>query len=236
MTAGNARRTIAAGVIGNVLEWYDFAVYGYFAAAIGRAFFPREDSVAQVLAAFGVFAIGFLMRPIGGAIIGHIGDRHGRRTALTVSVVAMAVPTFLVGVLPDYHVLGIAAPILLILLRMVQGLSVGGEYTTSLVFIIEHSRAERRGAPGPARSAVKPRGYEDFSFRAPCAIPRGEQEPVTQASAGTRIRAGLIVPSRRSAAPPASGRRARAVGQRDQATKPTATGAQPKEESHAVRS
>lgn len=148
MNAGNARKTIAAGVIGNVLEWYDFAVYGYFAAAIGRAFFPREDEVAQVLAAFGVFAIGFLTRPIGGAFIGHIGDRHGRRTALTVSVVAMAVPTFLVGVLPDYHVLGIAAPILLIMLRMVQGLSVGGEYTTSLVFIIEHSPAERRGIIG----------------------------------------------------------------------------------------
>ena len=75
MAVGNTRRVIAAGAIGNVLEWYDFAVYGYFAAAIGRAFFPQEDKVAQVLAAFGIFAVGFLMRPVGGALIGYIGDR-----------------------------------------------------------------------------------------------------------------------------------------------------------------
>jgi MHS family proline/betaine transporter-like MFS transporter len=139
---------IAAGAIGNVLEWYDFAVYGYFAASIGRAFFPSEDPVAQVLAAFGIFAVGFLMRPVGGAVIGTIGDRLGRRAALTVSVAAMAIPTFLVGVLPDYHAIGIAAPILLTVLRMVQGLSVGGEYTTSIIFIIEHAPANRRGLIG----------------------------------------------------------------------------------------
>ena len=100
MAAGTTPRIIAAGAIGNVLEWYDFAVYGYFAAAIGRAFFPSEDKVAQVLAAFGIFAVGFLMRPVGGAVIGYIGDRFGRRAALTFSVAAMAIPTFLVGVLP----------------------------------------------------------------------------------------------------------------------------------------
>ena len=144
----NARGVIAAGAIGNVLEWYDFAVYGYFAAAIGRAFFPSEDPVAQVLAAFGIFAVGFLMRPVGGAVIGTIGDKLGRRAALTVSVAAMAIPTFLVGVLPDYQAIGIAAPILLTALRMVQGLSVGGEYTTSIIFIIEHAPANRRGLVG----------------------------------------------------------------------------------------
>ncbi|WP_289295049.1 MFS transporter [uncultured Reyranella sp.] len=148
MERGNTRKVIAAGAIGNVLEWYDFAVYGYFAAAIGRAFFPSEDPVAQVLAAFGIFAVGFLMRPIGGAVIGVIGDRLGRRAALTFSVAAMAIPTFLVGVLPDYHTLGIAAPILLTLLRMVQGLSVGGEYTTSIIFIIEQSPPNRRALVG----------------------------------------------------------------------------------------
>jgi MHS family proline/betaine transporter-like MFS transporter len=148
MKQGNTRRVIAAGAIGNVLEWYDFAVYGYFAASIGRAFFPSEDPVAQVLAAFGIFAVGFLMRPIGGAVIGAIGDRLGRRAALTFSVAAMAIPTFLVGVLPDYQTLGIAAPILLTLLRMVQGLSVGGEYTTSIIFIIEQSPPNRRGLVG----------------------------------------------------------------------------------------
>lgn len=148
MEPGNTRRIIAAGAIGNVLEWYDFAVYGYFAAAIGRAFFPKEDDVAQILAAFGIFAVGFLMRPVGGAVIGAIGDRLGRRAALTFSVAAMAIPTFLVGVLPDYHVLGVAAPILLTLLRMAQGLSVGGEYTTSIIFIIERAPANRRALVG----------------------------------------------------------------------------------------
>ena len=144
----DTRRVILAGAIGNVLEWYDFAVYGYFAAAIGRAFFPREDPVAQVLAAFGIFAVGFLMRPVGGALLGHIGDKLGRRTALTISVAAMAIPTFLVGVLPGYAVLGVAAPFLLTVLRMIQGLSVGGEYTTSVVFMVEHAPPGRRGMIG----------------------------------------------------------------------------------------
>jgi MHS family proline/betaine transporter-like MFS transporter len=145
MATPSASRIIAAGAIGNVLEWYDFAVYGYFAAAIGRTFFPSEDPVAQVLAAFGIFAVGFLMRPVGGAVIGHIGDRLGRRAALTFSVAAMAIPTFLVGVLPGYHTLGLAAPILLTLLRMIQGLSVGGEYTTSIVFMVEQAKPGQRG-------------------------------------------------------------------------------------------
>ena len=148
MAVGNTRRVIAAGAIGNVLEWYDFSVYGYFAASIGRAFFPKDDPVAQVLAAFGIFAVGFLMRPVGGALIGYIGDRYGRRAALTFSVAAMAIPTFLVGVLPGYHTLGVVAPILLTLLRMIQGLSVGGEYTTSIVFMVEHAPPDRRGVIG----------------------------------------------------------------------------------------
>lgn len=142
------RRVIGAGMIGNILEWYDFAIYGYFAAAIGRQFFPQEDAVAQLLSAFGVFALGYLMRPIGGAIIGHIGDRFGRRSALTVSVASMAVPTFLIGLLPGYATLGIWAPVALTLLRMVQGLSVGGEYTGSMVFLVEHAPKERRGLMG----------------------------------------------------------------------------------------
>jgi MHS family proline/betaine transporter-like MFS transporter len=144
----DTRRVVAAGAIGNVLEWYDFAIYGYFAASIGRTFFPREDAVAQILSAFGIFAVGYLMRPIGGALIGQIGDKVGRRTALTFSVVAMAIPTFLVGVLPGHEVLGVMAPVLLTALRMIQGLSVGGEYTTSMVFMVEHAPAGRRGLIG----------------------------------------------------------------------------------------
>src|SRR6185369_8438373 len=130
----------------------DFAIYGYFAAAIGRHFFPHQDPVAQLLSAFGVFAVGYLMRPVGGALIGHIGDRFGRRAALTFSVTAMAVPTFLIGLLPGYATLGVAAPIALTVLRMVQGLSVGGEYTSSMVFLVERAPEGRRGLMGALTS------------------------------------------------------------------------------------
>jgi MHS family proline/betaine transporter-like MFS transporter len=108
-------------MIGNVLGTYGFAIYGYFATHIGRYFFPHEDALAQLLSAFGVFAIGYLMRPIGGVIVGHIGDRFGRRAALTFSVTAMAIPTFLIGLLPGYQTIGLLAPIGLTLLRVVQG-------------------------------------------------------------------------------------------------------------------
>src|SRR5215510_8044199 len=121
MNLVHMRMVTAAGMIGNVLEWYDFAIYGYFATQIGRNFFPHEDAVAQLLSAFGVFAIGYLLRPIGGVIVGHIGDRLGRRAALIFSVTAMAIPTFLIGLLPDYHAIGLLAPIGLTLLRVVQG-------------------------------------------------------------------------------------------------------------------
>lgn len=148
MASDKTRTVIAAGAIGNVLEWYDFGIYGYFATAIGHTFFPKEDPVAQVLSAFGIFAVGFLMRPVGGALVGYIGDKLGRRAALTFSVTAMAIPTFLVGILPGYQVLGMAAPFLLTVLRMIQGLSVGGEYTTSIVFMVEHAPPGRRGLIG----------------------------------------------------------------------------------------
>src|SRR3979411_1397324 len=148
MNSAQTRKVIAAGMIGNVLEWYDFAIYGYFATAIGRQFFPHEDPVAQLLSAFGVFALGYLMRPVGGALIGHVGDRFGRRGALTFSGRAMAIPNFLIGVLPGYSTLGLLAPAALILLRMVQGLSVGGEYTSSMVFLVEHAPEGRRGLMG----------------------------------------------------------------------------------------
>src|ERR1700732_3277873 len=139
-------------MIGNVLEWYDFAIYGYFAASIGRHFFPHESAVAQLLSAFGVCALGYLMRPVGGALIGHIGDRFGRRAALTFSVAAMAVPTFLIGLLPGYATLGRFAPVALTLLRMVQGLSVGGEYTSSMVFLVDRAPAGRRDLMGALAS------------------------------------------------------------------------------------
>jgi MFS transporter, MHS family, proline/betaine transporter len=147
-SAETARRFIIAGIAGNVMEWYDFAVYGYFAQTIGQHFFPSKDPIASLIAAFGVFAAGFLMRPIGGLVFGHIGDRIGRKAALTLSVVAMAVPTFLIGMLPDYAQIGVTASVLLVVLRLVQGLSIGGEYTTSVVFLVEGAAPNRRGLMG----------------------------------------------------------------------------------------
>lgn len=141
-------RLIAAGTVGNVMEWYDFAVYGYFARIIGDHFFPSENPTASLIAAFGVFAAGFLMRPLGGVVFGHIGDRIGRKAALTVSVLAMAIPTFLIGVLPGYAHLGPAAAVILVVLRMIQGLSVGGEYTTSIVFLVEGTGRKHHGFAG----------------------------------------------------------------------------------------
>ena len=153
MSTPQSRKAIAVGAIGNILEWYDFAIYGYFATSIGRVFFPKADPVAQVLMAFGIFAIGFLMRPLGGMVIGYIGDRVSRQAALTVSIVAMAIPTFLVGIMPGYDTIGIAAPILLTLCRIIQGLSVGGEYPTSLVYMIEKAPANKRGFVGSMGSS-----------------------------------------------------------------------------------
>lgn len=137
------RRTLV-GLVGNVMEWYDFAVYGYFAATIGRLFFPSEDPVISLIAAFGSFAAGFLIRPLGGIVFGRIGDLVGRQRAMFLSIMTMAIPTMLMGFLPTYESIGIMAPILLISIRLIQGLSVGGEYTSSLVFMVEQAPKNRR--------------------------------------------------------------------------------------------
>jgi MHS family proline/betaine transporter-like MFS transporter len=137
-------RVVLAGLIGNVMEWYDFAVYGYFASVIGRLFFPASDPAVSLIASFGAFAAGFLVRPLGGLIFGRIGDLVGRQRALTLSVMAMALPTVGMACLPTYDTLGVAAPIALVALRIVQGLSVGGEFTSSLIFLVEHAPHNRR--------------------------------------------------------------------------------------------
>ena len=139
------RRVVTAGVIGNVLEWYDFAVYGYFAPILATLFFPDGDRTLSLLAAFGAFAVGFLMRPVGAALFGHIGDRYGRARALLLSVALMAIPTVVMGLLPTYDSIGLAASLLIVLLRMCQGLAVGGEFTSSIVFLAEHAPPRRRG-------------------------------------------------------------------------------------------
>jgi MHS family proline/betaine transporter-like MFS transporter len=142
------RRGVIAGVAGNVLEWYDFALFGFFARQIGAHFFPAGNETAQLLAAFGTFAAGFLMRPVGGALFGWVGDRYGRKQALVWSVLAMAFPSFFIGVLPGADTIGLAAPILLLLFRLMQGLAVGGEYMASAVFLVEGAEPGRRGWMG----------------------------------------------------------------------------------------
>ena len=137
-------RVLVAGAIGNALEWYDFAIYGYFATILGKQFFPQDDPVASLLSVFGIFAAGFLMRPLGGLLFGPIGDRFGRRLALSLSVACMAIPTFIVGLLPTAASIGVAAPIALVVLRLLQGLSVGGEYTSSMTLLVEQAPQGRR--------------------------------------------------------------------------------------------
>lgn len=139
------RRVVTAGVIGNVLEWYDFAVYGFFAPILAAQFFPSADPRVSLLAAFAAFAVGFLMRPVGAALFGHIGDRYGRARALLLSIAMMAVPTVLMGLLPTYETIGIAASVLMVGLRMCQGIAVGGEFTASIVFLAENAPPRRRG-------------------------------------------------------------------------------------------
>lgn len=138
------RHTLTAGIIGNVLEWYDFSVYGFFASIIATQFFPSQDPTVSLIAAFGAFAAGFLMRPAGAAFFGHVGDRMGRNRALQLSVLCMAIPTMLIGFLPTYESIGVTAAVVMVLMRMLQGLAVGGEYTSSIVFLAENAPPGKR--------------------------------------------------------------------------------------------
>jgi MHS family proline/betaine transporter-like MFS transporter len=147
-TPAAVRRGVIAGFVGNVLEWYDFALFGFFAQQIGTHFFPAHDPTASLLAAFGTFAAGFLMRPVGGALFGWVGDRFGRKQALIWSVLAMAIPSFCIGVLPSAATIGLAAPVLLLVFRLLQGIAVGGEYMASAVFLVEGASPGRRGWMG----------------------------------------------------------------------------------------
>lgn len=142
------RKTIFAGAIGNAIEFYDFIIYAYLAIYFAYHFFPSHDPVAALIASYGAFATGMIMRPIGGLLLGRIGDRVSRKMALQVTVASIAIPTLIIGLLPTYESIGLLAPILLIILRMLQGLAVGGEYTSSIVFLIEHSPPKQRGFIG----------------------------------------------------------------------------------------
>jgi MFS transporter, MHS family, proline/betaine transporter len=141
---GQARRWVAAG-IGNFMEWFDFAIYGFFAVAIGANFFPLGNSTASLLSTLAVYGVAFLMRPVGGMVLGSIGDRRGRRFALLLAVVMMGLSTAAIALLPTYATVGVLAPVLLVLLRCLQGFSAGGEWTGSASFLVESAPSHRRG-------------------------------------------------------------------------------------------
>lgn len=139
---------VLAGIFGNALEWYDFTVYAFFVPVIATLFFPGDDEFFSLIKTFGVFAAGFLVRPIGAIFFGYLGDHWGRRKALILSIVLMSVPTFCLGLLPTFSQIGFVAPLLLTLLRLVQGMAVSGELTTATSFLIEHAAPNRRGLAG----------------------------------------------------------------------------------------
>ena len=138
------KRALIAGAIGNFMEWFDYAVYAFLASVIGTLFFPSEVPFASTLATFAVFAVGFFMRPLGGFVFGHFGDRYGRRSALSAAIILMAVSTLSIGLLPTAEQIGVLAPILLVVARLAQGLSVGGEYSGSAAFMVEYASEGRR--------------------------------------------------------------------------------------------
>lgn len=139
------RRVVAASSVGNLVEWFDYAVYGYLAVTIAGVFFPETSQAAGLLGTFGVFALSFLVRPIGGIFWGHFGDRYGRRSALSVSVLIMSAATVVIALLPGYDLIGVAAPALLLIVRVVQGFSAAGEYAGAAAFLYEYAPHGRRG-------------------------------------------------------------------------------------------
>jgi MFS transporter, MHS family, proline/betaine transporter len=151
------RKVIAASFIGNFVEWFDYAVYGYLAVTISAVFFPDSNPQTGLLLTFALFAVSFLVRPLGGFVWGHIGDRIGRRAALSWSILIMSAATFCIALIPGYAAIGIWAPILLLVIRVVQGFSASGEYAGASAFLVEYAPPNRRGlyaAVVPASTAT----------------------------------------------------------------------------------
>lgn len=142
------RRAIAASAMGNAIEWYDYGIYAYLIAAVGDNFFPGTNQAAKTLSAFALFAVPFVVRPFGAALFGTLGDRLGRQRILAITVILISGGTFLIGLVPSYATIGLGAPLLLALLRLVQGLSAGGEYGGAATFMAEYAPDKRRGFYG----------------------------------------------------------------------------------------
>ncbi|MFJ5275389.1 glycine betaine/L-proline transporter ProP [Streptomyces parvulus] len=142
------RRAVKAAALGNAMEWFDFGVYSYIAVTLGKVFFPSGNPTAQLLSTFGAFAAAFLVRPLGGLVFGPLGDRVGRQKVLALTMIMMAAGTFAIGLIPSYATIGVWAPVLLLVARLVQGFSTGGEYAGASTFIAEYAPDKRRGFLG----------------------------------------------------------------------------------------
>ncbi|NAS63582.1 alpha-ketoglutarate permease, partial [Pseudomonas syringae pv. actinidiae] len=144
-TTSSRLKSIFSGSVGNMVEWYDWYVYAAFSLYFAKAFFPKGDTTAQLLNTAAIFAVGFLMRPIGGWLMGLYADYKGRKAALMASVLLMCFGSLIIALTPGYESIGVGAPILLVFARLLQGLSVGGEYGTSATYLSEMATKERRG-------------------------------------------------------------------------------------------
>ncbi|MFI8951019.1 MFS transporter [Streptomyces sp. NPDC053750] len=154
------RKVALSSLLGTVIEYYDFLLYGTMAALVfGPLFFPDSNPTVGTIAAFGTLAAGYVARPVGGAVFGHFGDRLGRKTMLILTMVLMGAASFLIGVLPTYETIGIAAPVLLVLLRVVQGVAIGGEWGGATLMVVEHADPRRRGLWNGVMQMGSPIGF-----------------------------------------------------------------------------
>lgn len=145
---GMLRKAVGAAALGNAMEWFDFGVYGYLAVTLGQVFFPSSSPTAQLIATFATFTVAFLVRPVGGMVFGPLGDRYGRQKVLAATMILMALGTFSIGLIPAYAQIGLWAPALLLLARLLQGFSTGGEYGGAATFIAEYATDRNRGLMG----------------------------------------------------------------------------------------
>ena len=139
------KKAAKASFIGNFVEWFDYASYGYFATVIASVFFAKTDATVALMSTYAIFALSFIVRPFGGIFWGHIGDKYGRKAALSWSILIVSGATFLIGLLPSYATVGILAPVLLLLLRMIQGFSASGEYAGASAFMAEYAPPDKKG-------------------------------------------------------------------------------------------
>ena len=180
----NAWRTVAAASIGNALEWFDLVVYGFFAVIISRLFFPAGNDTVSLLLTLGTFGVSFFMRPLGAIVIGAYSDRAGRKAALTLSILLMMGGTLIIAILPTYQSIGLAAPLILVLARLMQGFSAGGEFGSATAFLAEHVPG-RRGFYASWQMASQ--GLTTLLAAGFGAVLTGQLSPVQMASWGWRV-------------------------------------------------